>query len=87
MDILFDRYLEAIGALDLARAGSPADIPETFLLAREGRYSSYYIPFESVNPAARVVVVGISPGFVQWKNAMREAQRQIAAGFTDSKGI
>ncbi len=80
MDILFDRYLEAIGALDLARAGSPADIPETFLLAREGRYSSYYIPFESVNPAARVVVVGISPGFVQWKNAMREAQRQIAAG-------
>ena len=80
MDILFDRYLEAIGALDLARAGSPADIPESFLLAREGRYSSYYIPFESVNPAARVVVVGISPGFVQWKNAMREAQRQIAAG-------
>lgn len=26
------------------------------------------------------MVVGISPGFVQWKNAMREAQRQLAAG-------
>jgi hypothetical protein len=29
---------------------------------------------------ARVVVVGISPGFVQWKNAMREAQRRMTAG-------
>jgi len=57
-----------------------ADIPESFLLAREGRYSSHYIPFESVNRQARVVVVGISPGFVQWKNAMREAQRRMALG-------
>ncbi|OON64002.1 hypothetical protein B0920_11855 [Massilia sp. KIM] len=80
MDILFDRYREHIRALDLAQIASASDIPEHFLLAREGRYSSWYIPFESVNPAARVVVVGISPGFVQWKNAMREAQRQLAAG-------
>lgn len=82
MDILFERYLEAIRTLDLARVGSPSEIPESFLLAREGRYSSYYIPFESVNSAARVVVVGISPGFVQWKNAMRETQRQMTAGAT-----
>lgn len=80
MEILFDHYLQAIRELDLAAVAAPAAIPERFLLAREGRYSAFYIPFESVNPAARVVVVGISPGFVQWKNAMREAQRQIAAG-------
>ena len=80
MDILFDRYADAIRALDLAGISTPADIPKHFLLANEGRYRSYYIPFESVNRAARVVVVGISPGFVQWKNAMREAQRRMAAG-------
>ena len=80
MEILFDRYADAIRALDLSAVSAPADIPEHFLLAHEGRYRSYYIPFESVNRAARVVVVGISPGFVQWKNAMREAQRQMAAG-------
>lgn len=80
MEILFDRYANAIRALDLAGIAAPADIPEHFLLAHEGRYRSYYIPFESVNNAARVVVVGISPGFVQWKNAMREAQRQMATG-------
>ena len=80
MDILFDRYADAIRRLELDRIATSADIPEQFLLAREGRYSSHYIPFESVNLAARVVVVGISPGFVQWKNAMREAQRQMALG-------
>lgn len=80
MNILFDRYVDAIRHLDLDAIATSADIPEQFLLAREGRYSSHYIPFESVNRQARVVVVGISPGFVQWKNATREAQRQLALG-------
>ena len=80
MDLLFDRFAPAIGALDLARVSTTADIPEQFLLARDGRYSSYYLPFEAVNVDARLVVVGISPGFAQWKNAMAEAQQQMAAG-------
>jgi len=80
MDVLFDRFAPAIRALDLASIAAPADIPAHFELARAGRFSSVYLPFESVNAGARVVVVGISPGFVQWKNAMREAQRQMAAG-------
>jgi len=79
MKILFDRYVDAIRHLDLDAIATSADIPEQFLLAREGRYSSHYIPFESVNCNARVVVVGISPGFVQWKNAMREAKGQLAS--------
>ena len=80
MDMLFDRYADAIRRLDLDGIATSAAIPEEFLLARDGRYTSHYIPFESVNRNARLVVVGISPGFVQWKNAMREAQRQMAAG-------
>lgn len=80
MEILFDRHADAIRQLNLAAIAAPADIPHHFLLAQDGRYRSYYIPFESVNRVARVVVVGISPGFVQWKNAMREAQRRMTAG-------
>jgi len=80
MDVLFDRYAPAIRALNLAQLATSADIPDDFLLARAGRYSSYYLPFESVNTAARLVVVGISPGFVQWKIAMRAAQIGMAAG-------
>lgn len=80
MELLFDRHADAIRQLDLDTIATPAAIPHGFVLAREGRYSSVYIPFESVNRAARVVVVGITPGFAQWKNAMREAQRQMALG-------
>lgn len=83
-DPLFPRYREAIRSLDLARVATPAQIPEAFLLGRAGRYSAHYIPFESVHPQARIVVAGITPGFAQWKNAMREAQRQLAAGSDDA---
>jgi len=78
--ILFPQYADAIRDLDLAAVDSAASLPERFLLAREGKYSVHYIPFEYVNPAARIVVVGIAPGFAQWRNAMREAQRCIRAG-------
>ena len=78
--VLLPQYADAIRELDLAAIGSPAALPERFLLAREGRFSVHYIPFEYVNPAARIVVVGIAPGFAQWKNAMREAQRCLRAG-------
>lgn len=82
-ELLFGRYREAIRSLDLSQVTAPAGIPDAFLLGREGRYSAHYIPFESVHAGARIVVAGISPGFVQWKNAMREAQRQLAAGADD----
>jgi hypothetical protein len=77
---LFPRYAQAIRDIDLAQIGSPAQIPEQFVLGRAERLAACYIPFESVNLEARVVVVGITPGFTQWKNAVREAQRQLAAG-------
>jgi hypothetical protein len=82
-ELLFSRYRDTIRCLDLAQVATPAQIPGAFLLGREGRYSAHYIPFESVHAGARVVVVGITPGFVQWKNAMREAQRQLALGADD----
>jgi len=79
-ELLLPRYLDEIARLDLAAINAPAQIPPAFLLAREGRYSVHYIPFEHVNTRARLVIVGIAPGFVQWKNAMREAQRQLVLG-------
>jgi hypothetical protein len=76
----FIRYADLIAATDIARVPDAAHIPEPFLLAREGRIDAHYIPFDYVNAGARVVVVGISPGFVQWKNAMLAAQRGLREG-------
>ncbi len=73
-------YADLIAATDLEQVVKAADIPDGFLLARAGRVEARYIPFDYVNPAARVVVVGISPGFVQWKNAVRAAQQGLRAG-------
>jgi hypothetical protein len=77
---LLPRYADAIRALDLAAVKAPADIPGEFVLGSAGSLRACYLPFESVNRKARVVVVGITPGFTQWKNAVGEAQRQLAAG-------
>jgi hypothetical protein len=77
---LFPRFAQAIREADLALISTPAQIPAEFVLGREGRLDACYIPFESVNRSARVVIVGITPGFTQWKNAIGEAQRQLAEG-------
>jgi len=77
---VFSAFRDLIGNTDPDAVATPAAIPDGFLLARAGALSAHYIPFDYVNSAARVVLVGISPGFVQWKNAVREARRQLALG-------
>jgi len=77
---VFSVFRDLIAETDPDAVATPAQIPDGFLLARAGPISAHYIPFDHVNRAARLVLVGISPGFVQWKNAVREARRQMALG-------
>lgn len=51
-----------------------------FLLGSEGKYSLRFIPFESVNLHARLVIVGITPGINQIKLAYGYAQKHLKAG-------
>jgi hypothetical protein len=76
----FSDFADTILNTDFSRVANASRIPDVFLLAREGRIDAHYIPFDYVNARARVVVVGISPGFVQWKNAMLAAQRGLREG-------
>jgi hypothetical protein len=76
----FSDYAGLIAATDFTQVANAAGIPAPFLLARTGRIEAHYIPFDYVNAGARVVVVGIAPGFVQWKNAMRAAQQGLREG-------
>jgi hypothetical protein len=73
-------FIDTIAATDVDTVTDPTRIPAAFLVAREKTLSAHYTPFDYVNERARVVVVGITPGFVQWKNAVREARRQLALG-------
>jgi hypothetical protein len=76
----FSQYAPAIRSLNLSAVTDANSIPKEFLLEQDGKLTAHYTPFDSVNPAAKVVLVGITPGFTQWKNAMAEAQRQLLAG-------
>ena len=65
----------------------PAHVQETdvltpdFLLAREGRLEVFYAPLHGVTAAARVVVVGLTPGRSQMLVAFREGKRLLDEGW------
>lgn len=50
------------------------------LLDASGSVKIYYAPFEYINPSARIVLVGITPGPTQMVNANNEARRVLLAG-------
>ena len=56
---------------------------ERLQLAHSNKIRSYYTPFEHINSQAKVVLVGISPGKVQWKNALIATQAALAQGLPD----
>jgi hypothetical protein len=81
----FPSFRDLIRDTDPDTVATPAQIPDGFLLARAGALNVHYIPFDYVNRTARIVLVGIAPGFVQWKNAVREARRQLALGAAEDE--
>lgn len=77
---LFTKYTSFIRNLDLGKINDVQSIPAKFLIEKDSQLSTYYIPFDHVNTKAKIVIVGITPGFTQWKNAMYEAQKQLLSG-------
>jgi hypothetical protein len=54
-----------------------------FLLEEEGRLRVYWIPFERLNPAARIAIIGLTPGWYQMQQAFTAARDAFRAGMTD----
>jgi hypothetical protein len=57
------------------------------LMDASGDVSIYYAPFEYINPGARIVLVGITPGPTQMVNANKEARRVLQAGKSGTEAI
>ncbi|MFD0590414.1 uracil-DNA glycosylase family protein [Paenibacillus sp. GCM10027627] len=53
-------------------------IPE-LLLEREKDLELYYAPYDYVNPAAKVMIVGITPGFTQMSLSIQTAKQDLAS--------
>ena len=58
-----------------------------FLLDEEDDLRSYWIPFERLNAAARVAIVGLTPGWYQMKQAFTAARDALVTGVTDEHEI
>jgi hypothetical protein len=78
--IFLNRFRDIINKLGEAAAGTP----ET-QLASSGPNELFYIPFEHVNSAARLVIVGITPGPDQISLAYRTVSSKIKVGLPDGK--
>jgi hypothetical protein len=78
---LFERFSPVIQSLTNSELnGSASSLNARLRLAIDGDIEVCYVPFEYVNPKARVVIVGITPGRTQMLNAVKEARRQLDQG-------
>lgn len=50
------------------------------LLHEEQDMSIYYVPYEYVNTSAKVMIIGITPGFTQMEVAIRSAREDLVNG-------
>lgn len=68
--------------LPLLSAGTIATLPDAdaLCLGRDGRFSVSYAPFDHVETGARLVIVGITPGMTQARNAAVAALRALDRG-------
>jgi hypothetical protein len=82
-DTLFEAFAPRIAALPPHPQYEKSDLlaPE-FRLHAEPTLAIYYAPFDHVNTDARVVLVGITPGWTQMEIGYREAHLALLAGQT-----
>lgn len=85
---LFATFAPQIAALPAAErlTRERLQVPE-FVLHQAGRLAIYYAPFDYINPQARVVLVGITPGFRQMEIALRASRDALLTGETDYAAI
>lgn len=79
--------IEVIKHLNLGSINKPTEIPKSLLIGCEKNLSIYYAPFDYVNYKAKVVIVGITPGFTQLKNAYASLQNSLRSGKTIDESL
>lgn len=80
-DGLYARFAPVICGLPDRPSYTRAELQIPSLeLFSDGVVSCYYAPFDHMNTAARVVLIGITPGFTQMELAVRTARQHLRRG-------
>jgi hypothetical protein len=82
-----DHYKPALLSLPDNRPFTKEDLlVDDFLMERSGQLEMYYSPHnEYVNLAAKVIIIGITPGWTQMKIAFQEARTLLGHGLPDEE--
>ncbi len=80
----FPTFRDSIASLPDAESYSRDQLLVTsFALVADDRFESYYAPFDHQNAAARVMLVGVTPGWTQMESSYVEAHKAITEGEDD----
>jgi hypothetical protein len=82
----FDTYRKRLADLPPIRSAADILCPE-LLLTKDGRVTVYCCPSDSVNPPAKVVIVGITPGLHQAFLARQAAQQALVEGLKPNEVV
>ncbi|QJD85577.1 uracil-DNA glycosylase family protein [Cohnella herbarum] len=82
-----EKYKSAILSLPKDRILSKEDLlVDDFLIARDGKLEMYYAPHnEYINSSAKVMIIGLTPGFTQMRTAMQVAKAALEQGLPDEE--
>lgn len=83
----FKQFASVIRSLTADDLAGNHSLNEKLRIAKDGLVEVCYAPFEYINPKARIVIVGITPGRTQMLNALRECRRQLDAGADDQQAL
>jgi hypothetical protein len=65
----------------------PNPMSPQLLLWQDGPLSIFYAPWDWINTAAKVMLVGITPGYFQATEGLREAQRCLRQGLSNEETL
>lgn len=81
------QYKSAILSLPKGTVLTKEDLQvDKLLMERNGKVEMYYAPHnEYINPSAKVIIIGLTPGFTQMGIAIQEAIISLEAGLSDEE--
>ena len=82
----FDRMAGVLAAMPPITTATDVPRPE-LLLFEKGSLSVRYCPFDIVNPKAKLIIVGITPGLQQMFLSCQEAQKALHEGATGESAL
>lgn len=74
----FENYEESLRNLPFKERYQKTDlVTEDFLYEKDGKVEVYWAPFEYINKQAKVIILGITPGFTQMELAFRYVRQHL----------